>query len=155
MTASIALAAPQVVKLVSAHRSDHELLSLEPLAERSYIFDSRGNLQGTLINSENENRVRVDLKDVPETVIGSVLAAEDARFNRATLGVYEMGSVFKIFTTAMALDDGIVDLNDGYDVRKPIKAARYVIRDYKPKNRWLSIPEIFIYSSNIFKSNFN
>ena len=76
-------------------------------------------------------------------------APEEARFNRATLGVYEMGSVFKIFTTAMALDEGIVDLNDGYDVRKPIKAARYVIRDYKPKNRWLSIPEIFIYSSNI------
>jgi len=76
-------------------------------------------------------------------------APAEARFNRATLGVYEMGSVFKIFTTAMALDDGVVDLNDGYDVRKPIKAARYVIRDYKPKNRWLSIPEIFIYSSNI------
>ena len=76
-------------------------------------------------------------------------APAEARFNRATLGVYEMGSVFKIFTTAMALDEGIVDLNDGYDVRKPIKAARYVIRDYKPKNRWLSIPEIFIYSSNI------
>ncbi len=76
-------------------------------------------------------------------------APEEARFNRATLGVYEMGSVFKIFTTAMALDEGIVNLNDGYDVRKPIKAARYVIRDYKPKNRWLSIPEIFIYSSNI------
>ncbi len=76
-------------------------------------------------------------------------APAEARFNRATLGVYEMGSVFKIFTTAMALDEGIVGLNDGYDVRKPIKVARYVIRDYKPKNRWLSVPEIFIYSSNI------
>ena len=76
-------------------------------------------------------------------------ASEEARFNRATLGVYEMGSVFKIFTTAMALDEGIVDLNDGYDVRKPIRVARYTIRDYKPKNRWLSVPEIFIYSSNI------
>lgn len=76
-------------------------------------------------------------------------APAEARFNRATLGVYEMGSLFKIFTTAMALDEGIVGLNDGYDVRKPIKAARYVIRDYKPKNRWLSVPEIFIYSSNI------
>lgn len=76
-------------------------------------------------------------------------APAEARFNRASLGVYEMGSVFKIFTTAMALDEGVVGLKDGYDVRKPIKAARYVIRDFKPKNRWLSIPEIFIYSSNI------
>jgi len=76
-------------------------------------------------------------------------ASDDARFNRATLGLYEMGSVFKIFTTAMALDQGFVDFDDGYDTSKPIRAARYTIRDYKPKNRWLSIPEIFIYSSNI------
>ncbi len=76
-------------------------------------------------------------------------APAEARFNRATLGVYEMGSVFKVFTTALALDEGIVELDDGYDVRKPIRAARYTIRDYKPKNRWLSVPEIFIYSSNI------
>lgn len=80
LTGSIVLAAPQVVDLVSAHRSDHERLSLEPLAERSYIFDSRGNLQGTLINGNNENRVQVDLEEVPETIVGSVLAAEDAAF---------------------------------------------------------------------------
>jgi len=80
LTASIAIAAPQVVKLVSAHRSDHERLSLEPLAERSYIYDSRNNLQATLINSENENRVRVSIDDVPETVKGAVLAAEDANY---------------------------------------------------------------------------
>jgi cell division protein FtsI (penicillin-binding protein 3) len=76
-------------------------------------------------------------------------APSETRFNRATLGVYEMGSVFKIFTAAMALDEGIVELSDGYDVRKPIRVARFTIRDFKPKNRWLSIPEIFIYSSNI------
>ncbi|MEQ8354881.1 MAG: penicillin-binding protein 2 [Kiloniellaceae bacterium] len=76
-------------------------------------------------------------------------APADARFNRATLGIYEMGSVFKIFTTAMALDDGVVTLADGYDVSQPIRVARFTIRDYKPKGQWLSIPEIFMYSSNI------
>lgn len=80
LTGTIVLAAPQVVDFVSAHRSDHERLSLEPLAERSYIFDSQGNLQGTLINGNNENRVQVSLDEVPETVKGSVLAAEDASF---------------------------------------------------------------------------
>ncbi len=76
-------------------------------------------------------------------------ATIESRFNRASLGIYEMGSVFKIFTTAMALDQGAVTLHDGFDVSRPIRVARYTIRDFKPKNRWLSVPEIFIYSSNI------
>ena len=76
-------------------------------------------------------------------------APTEARFNRASLGTYEMGSIFKIFTTAMALNEGVVTLRDGYDTRKPIRISRFTIRDFKPKNRWLTIPEIFIYSSNI------
>jgi len=76
-------------------------------------------------------------------------AAKEARFNRATLGVYEMGSVFKIFTTAMVLDRNLLTIEDGFDTSEPIHAGRFLIRDFKPKNRWLSIPEIFIYSSNI------
>ncbi|MEE8444263.1 MAG: penicillin-binding protein 2 [Alphaproteobacteria bacterium] len=77
------------------------------------------------------------------------LADEQARFNRATLGVYEMGSTFKIFTTAMALDSGKASLRSGYDATKPIRIARFVIRDFHAKRRWLSVPEIFMYSSNI------
>ena len=76
-------------------------------------------------------------------------AGDDQRFNRATLGVYELGSTFKIFTAAMALDYGIVTMRDGYDATKPIKTSRFTIRDYHAKRRWLSIPEIFMYSSNI------
>ncbi len=76
-------------------------------------------------------------------------ASADARFNRASLGVYEMGSTFKAFTTAMALDAGTVKIGGGYDATKPIRVARFTIRDDHPKKRWLSVPEIFIYSSNI------
>ena len=77
------------------------------------------------------------------------LAPPEARFNRATLGSYEPGSTFKIFTAAMALDYGTATLRDGYDASRPIQVSRFVISDYKPQRRWLSVPEIIQYSSNI------
>jgi cell division protein FtsI (penicillin-binding protein 3) len=74
---------------------------------------------------------------------------DEARFNRITKGVYEMGSTFKILTLAMALDCGATSLRGGYDASRPLRVARFTISDYHPKNRWLSTPEILIYSSNI------
>src|SRR5260370_9783058 len=65
------------------------------------------------------------------------------------LGDYEMGSVFKIFNTAMALDSGVTSLTKGYDASHPIHIGRFTIEDYHGKHRWLSVPEIFMYSSNI------
>ena len=76
-------------------------------------------------------------------------ALDKDRFNRVTSGVFEMGSVFKIFTTAGALDAGVTSLDKGYDARKPLKVASFTINDFHAKRRWLSVPEIFIYSSNI------
>jgi cell division protein FtsI (penicillin-binding protein 3) len=72
-----------------------------------------------------------------------------AWFNRNTLGVYEMGSTFKILNTAMALDHGTASLASSYDASRPIQLGRFTINDYKGKNRWLSVPEIMMFSSNI------
>ncbi len=76
-------------------------------------------------------------------------ALEKDRLNRMSAGVYEMGSTFKGFTTAMALDSGLVNINDKFDATRPIQIARFTIRDFHGKGRWLTVPEIFIYSSNI------
>ena len=73
----------------------------------------------------------------------------DARFNRLTLGTYEPGSTFKLFNVAAALDSGAVTLQSSFDASKPIQISRFSISDYEPKKRWLSVPEIIMYSSNI------
>jgi cell division protein FtsI (penicillin-binding protein 3) len=76
-------------------------------------------------------------------------ADDDARFNRDTLGVYEMGSTFKIFNTAMALDSGLVHLGDSFDTTHPIEVGSQTIRDFETEKRWLNVAEIFTHSSNI------
>lgn len=74
---------------------------------------------------------------------------EQGRYNRMTAGVYELGSVFKVFTTAAVLDYGVASLESGYDTRQPLQVANFTINDFHAKRRWLSVPEVFIYSSNI------
>jgi cell division protein FtsI (penicillin-binding protein 3) len=75
--------------------------------------------------------------------------ANNPRFNRATVGVYEPGSTFKLFTAAMALDFGTANVWNGYDASRPIRYGRFEINDYRGKNRWLALPEIMAYSSNL------
>jgi cell division protein FtsI (penicillin-binding protein 3) len=70
-------------------------------------------------------------------------------FNRVTLGDYEIGSVFKIFTTAMGLDSGATSMTGRFDATYPIHIGRFTISDYHGKHRWESVPEILMYSSNI------
>ncbi|WP_319485844.1 penicillin-binding protein 2 [uncultured Cohaesibacter sp.] len=78
-----------------------------------------------------------------------VNVSEPDRLNRMTAGVYEMGSVFKTVTVAMALDSGLVHLNDSFDARQPIRVRGSTISDFHSKKRILSVPEVFIYSSNV------
>ena len=89
----------------------------------------------------------VSLPDFDPNAPGA--AESDTRFNRITLGTYEPGSTFKIFNTAAALDFGVASLRDGYDASKPIQISKFTISDYKGQKRWLSLPEIMMYSSNI------
>ncbi|MET0169864.1 MAG: penicillin-binding protein 2 [Aliihoeflea sp.] len=76
-------------------------------------------------------------------------ALEKDRLNRMSAGVFEMGSTFKGFTTAMALDSGLVKMSDRFDATAPIRIGGHTIRDFHGKGRVLTVPEIFLYSSNI------
>ena len=74
---------------------------------------------------------------------------QDPHFNRATVGLYEPGSTFKLFTAAMALDAGTANIWSSFDAAHPIRYGRFTISDYKGKNRSLMLPEVLAYSSNL------
>jgi len=76
-------------------------------------------------------------------------ALKSDHINRLTVGVYEMGSTFKALTTAMALDSGKVSINSSFDTRGALRYGRFAIHDYHATNRVLTVPEIFLHSSNI------
>ncbi|RIX32112.1 peptidoglycan D,D-transpeptidase FtsI family protein [Sphingomonas edaphi] len=74
----------------------------------------------------------------------------EARFNRATLGVYELGSTFKPFTVAMAMDAGIVkSMGQMYSCPRQLHVAGRTINDTHPYGRACSVAEIMKESSNI------
>ena len=76
-------------------------------------------------------------------------ALDKDRLNRVGFGVYEMGSVFKVFTLAGVLDLGLANMHSVYDASSPIHYASFTIHDFHGQGRPLSLPEVFIYSSNI------
>jgi cell division protein FtsI (penicillin-binding protein 3) len=89
----------------------------------------------------------VSLPDYDANDFGS--ASADDRFNRAVTGVYEPGSTFKLQNVSLALDSGTVNIWNGFDATHPISIGRFTISDFEGKKRFLYIPEIIAYSSNI------
>src|SRR3984957_10669668 len=73
----------------------------------------------------------------------------DDRFNRAVTGMYEPGSTFKLQTASMALDGGIVHIWDEFDAPHDLHIGRFTISDFEGKHRWLYLPEVLAYSSNL------
>ena len=89
----------------------------------------------------------VSLPDYDANDFGN--APADDRFNRAVTGMYEPGSTFKLQTASMALDSGIVHIWDQFDASHPIHIGRFTITDFEGKHRWLYLPEVLAYSSNL------
>lgn len=76
-------------------------------------------------------------------------SAADVQFNKMTQGVYELGSTFKIFSTAAYFETHDNAMQAEFDARKPIKRSGFTISDYHAEERVLSLPEVFMVSSNI------
>ena len=70
-------------------------------------------------------------------------------FNRAVQGVYELGSVFKIFAISQAIDLGLINASTMIDTQGPMKWGRFTIRDFRDYGSELSATDIIVKSSNI------
>ncbi len=107
-------------------------------------------LDGTgLVMDVNTGQIiaMVSLPDFDPNHIGE--ATNNEKFNRATLADYEMGSTFKTFSIAAGLNSGKVHLSSVFDASHPLHIDQFYIHDFDAKDRPLTIPEIYIYSSNI------
>ncbi len=113
------------------------------------IFKNVGGA-GILMNIKNGEIL--SLVSVPDFDLNSREDISNIKYiNRATKGVYELGSVFKSFTIAAGLDYGLISPNDMFlNLEKKLRCGGRVISEYDenlPKD--LSVEDIMIYSSNI------
>jgi len=87
---------------------------------------------------------------LPAAAPANPIEAQHLRYlDRLKRGTYELGSIFKAVTIAMALEKRTVTLKTRFNVRNPIEISRFRIADKKPANHPLSVEEIFVRSSNV------
>ncbi|ROT98540.1 peptidoglycan D,D-transpeptidase FtsI family protein [Histidinibacterium lentulum] len=75
--------------------------------------------------------------------------ADSPIFNRALQGLYELGSVFKIFPVAQALELGLVGPETMIDTQGPMRIGGFPIRDFRNYGPQLSTTDVIVKSSNI------
>jgi len=76
-------------------------------------------------------------------------SSESVLFNRAAQGVYELGSAFKIFAAAQAMDLGIVTDESIVDASAPMKIGRFTIKEFRNRDYGhISVSNVIVKSSN-------
>ena len=125
-----------------------QYLVKKELQKSLITFNAKGGA-AVLINVENGEIL--SLVSLPDFDINLREKVIDKKYiNKITKGVYELGSIFKTFTVALALDNKLVTPHTVIEnIPRSVKCSRYDISDIKdfPKN--LSVEEILIRSSNI------
>jgi cell division protein FtsI (penicillin-binding protein 3) len=119
----------------------------EELSAAKHEFGAIGACGIVMDVTTGEILAMVSLPDYDANDLGS--AGKEERFNRALTGRYEPGSTFKLQTLSMALDGGIVHIWDTFDAADEIHIGHFTITDFQGKHRYLALPEVLAYSSNL------
>jgi cell division protein FtsI (penicillin-binding protein 3) len=149
---------PQLTMVASADKADEESVTISLDLGVQHVL--RQELKAAMATYRAKAAASVVIDIHSGEVVGLVSlpdydpnrreqALDKERANRIAFGVYEMGSVFKVFTVAGVLDSGLASMRSSYDASGPIHYGRFTISDFHGKGRALSVPEAFIYSSNI------
>ena len=111
-------------------------------------FDATGG--GALLMDVNNGDI-ISLVSLPNFNINQRAAIKDKKFiNKITKGVYELGSIFKTFTVALALEKKLVDTDTIIkNIPRKIKCSIHEITDIKEHPKNLSVEEILVRSSNV------
>ncbi len=105
---------------------------------------------GALLMDVNNGEI-ISLVSLPNFNINKRINIKDKKYiNKITKGVYELGSIFKTFTVALALDHNLVE-NDTIikNIPRKIRCSIHEITDMKKHPINLSVEEILIRSSNV------
>ncbi len=70
-------------------------------------------------------------------------------FNRAVQGVYELGSTFKIFAVAQAMEQGLITPDTMIDTQGPLRWGKFRINDFHNYGPQLTATDVIVKSSNI------
>ena len=129
--------------------TDVQFLVREQLIKFNTIFRSKG--AAAILMNVNNGEI-ISMVSYPDFDLNKREKIVDLDFiNRATKGVYELGSVFKTFTVAAGLDQDLIDVDTEFlDLPKSIRCAGQPIGEYSdniPSD--LTVEEILIRSGNI------
>ncbi|WP_371395462.1 peptidoglycan D,D-transpeptidase FtsI family protein [Fretibacter rubidus] len=154
-----------MVGLAGAERAFHEELSKPNAPAKALSIDMR--VQYAVADSLMHGIERYSAKSAAGVVMdmktGEIIAmasvpefdpnapataSTESRFNHAAMSTYELGSVFKPITMALALETQTSTLTEKFPVQKPFKVTNKFIRDDHPSKVPLAMPEILSQSSN-------
>ena len=135
--ASVTLSIDAGVQAIVAREINKQIQTFEAIGGAGVMLDI----------ASGEILALVSLPDFNPNHFGGTDA--DTRFNRATLGLYEMGSTFKVLNTAMALQAETTTLDRRYEVARPLRVGGHRISDFHVYDWPLTVPEILVLSSNI------